>query len=64
MIEPTETETLQTLDRFISIMEELNKLANKTPQMLRDAPQTTPVSRLDELTAARHPILRWQPEER
>ncbi len=63
MIEPTETETPETLDRFASIMEELNELASSAPEVLKNAPERTPVSRLDELTAARRPILSWQPEE-
>ena len=60
MIEPTETESRETLDRFADILEELNRKAQSEPAALTNAPVTTPVSRLDELAAARTPILSWQ----
>lgn len=60
MIEPTETESRETLDRFGDILEELNRKAAAEPTALTNAPVTTPVSRLDELAAARTPILSWQ----
>jgi glycine dehydrogenase subunit 2 len=60
MIEPTETESLETLDRFVAIMHELAERARSDPDSLRAAPRTTPVGRLDEATAARQPDLRWQ----
>ena len=60
MIEPTETESRETLDRFADILEELNRKAQSEPEALANAPVTTPVSRLDELAAARTPILSWQ----
>ena len=63
MIEPTETESPETLDRFASVMEELNRKSMEDPESLKTAPETTPVSRLDELTAARHPVLSWPKEE-
>ena len=59
MIEPTESVTLELLDTFVAIMKELAKLAKTEPQQLRAAPSTTPVGRLDETKAARHPVLRW-----
>jgi glycine dehydrogenase subunit 2 len=62
MIEPTETETLETLDRFVSIMSGLAEQARTDPDALRAAPVTTPVGRLDEATAARQPDLRWLPD--
>jgi len=60
MIEPTETESKETLDRFISAMIEIANLAKERPQALKDAPKTTPVKRLDEAKAAREPKLRWE----
>ncbi len=53
MIEPTETETKETLDRFCDTMIELAKIAKENPQILKEAPQTTPVGRLDEVKAAK-----------
>jgi glycine dehydrogenase subunit 2 len=57
MIEPTETETKETLDTFVEALEEIRKLAQENPQALHDSPLSTPLSRLDETQAARHPIL-------
>ena len=59
MIEPTETETLDRLDHFASSMERIAAEAADTPQLLHDAPLTTPVSRLDEGRAARELKLTW-----
>lgn len=59
MIEPTETESRQTLDRFIEVMIEIAKLAETNPQAIKDAPQNMPVKRLDETKAARDLNLRW-----
>ncbi|MDD5019124.1 MAG: aminomethyl-transferring glycine dehydrogenase subunit GcvPB [Candidatus Omnitrophica bacterium] len=53
MIEPTETESKETLDRFIDVMVRAAKLARENPQALKTAPLTTPVARLDETKAAR-----------
>jgi glycine dehydrogenase subunit 2 len=58
MIEPTETESLETLDRFVEVMLEIAERAATAPDQLRQAPGTTPVGRLDEATAARRPDLR------
>lgn len=57
MIEPTETETLETLDRFIEAMREAARLAETDPERLRRAPETTPVSRLDEAKGARELVV-------
>lgn len=57
MIEPTETESKETLDRFIEIMLKIAQEAQSNPDVLHDAPHDTPVSRLDEVAAARNPIL-------
>jgi glycine dehydrogenase subunit 2 len=58
MIEPTETESLETLDRFAEVMLAIAERAAKDPAALKRAPETTPVGRLDEAGAARRPDLR------
>jgi glycine dehydrogenase subunit 2 len=58
LIEPTETETRETLDRFAEAMAEIVHEAREDPVIARGAPCTSPVRRLDETAAARHPILR------
>ena len=58
MIEPTETESKETLDGFIEIMRHIAAEAISDPESLKNAPHTTPVRRLDETTAARQPILK------
>ena len=60
MIEPTETESKETLDGFIEIMKHIAAEAISDPESLKTAPHTTPVRRLDETTAARQPILRYR----
>ncbi len=60
MIEPTETESKATLDRFIAVMREIARDAAEHPELLHDAPHSTPVRRVDEVTAARKPVLRWR----
>jgi glycine dehydrogenase subunit 2 len=62
MIEPTETESKETLDEFINVMIQIAKEAEETPEIVQDAPHNTVVSRLDEVTAARKPILRYTKE--
>ena len=59
MIEPTETESKETLDGFIEIMRHIADEAISDPESLKTAPHTTPVRRLDETTAARQPVLRY-----
>ena len=61
MIEPTETESRETLDEFVAVMTELADLAEHDPEQLRRAPVTTPVRRLDETRAARQLVARWTP---
>jgi len=58
MIEPTETESLETLDRFVEVMHGIAETAATDPEAIRRAPVTTPVGRLDEAAAARRPDLR------
>lgn len=58
MIEPTETESKETLDRFVEILREIQREIDKDPSILLNAPHTTPVARMDEVRAARQPDLR------
>jgi len=58
MIEPTETETKETLDEFADAVEEILAEAELAPEIARDAPYTTPVRRLDEVRATRRPVVR------
>jgi glycine dehydrogenase subunit 2 len=60
MIEPTETESKETLDGFIAAMKEIAREAREDPDLVRTAPHTTELTRLDEVTAARQPNLRWR----
>jgi glycine dehydrogenase subunit 2 len=59
MIEPTETESRETLDRFADTLIYIAKEAQQDPDKVRNAPYTTVVSRLDEVKAARNPVLKW-----
>jgi glycine dehydrogenase subunit 2 len=61
MIEPTESEAKETLDQFIEAMIQIAKEARSDPQLLKEAPHGTKVSRLDEVLANRKPKLRWKP---
>jgi glycine dehydrogenase subunit 2 len=61
MIEPTESESLEGLDRFVEALLAIEREAREQPELLREAPHRTPRSRLDETRAARRPVLRWQP---
>jgi glycine dehydrogenase subunit 2 len=61
MIEPTETESKETLDEFAAALIQIAKEAQENPEIVKAAPHTTPVGRLDETRAARHPELRWKP---
>ncbi|MEH7300523.1 aminomethyl-transferring glycine dehydrogenase subunit GcvPB [Neobacillus drentensis] len=60
MIEPTETESKETLDSFIDIMIQIAKEAEVNPEIVQEAPHTTVVGRMDETTAARKPVLKYQ----
>ncbi|MGM0602884.1 MAG: aminomethyl-transferring glycine dehydrogenase subunit GcvPB [Bacillota bacterium] len=59
MIEPTETENIRTLDRFVDTMLTIAREIKEDPEMVRNAPHTTVVRKLDETKAAREPNLRW-----
>jgi len=60
MIEPTETETKETLDAFVEALLAIAEEARTDPAKLRQAPHRTRLARLDETRAARRPVLRWQ----
>jgi glycine dehydrogenase subunit 2 len=64
MIEPTESESREELDAFIAAMREIDAEARRDAELVRNAPYTTPVRRLDEVAAARKPVLRWTPSDR
>ncbi len=59
MVEPTETESKETLDEFVRALETIDKEIHEDPKKVLDAPHTTPISRIDEVTAARQPNLRY-----
>ena len=62
MIEPTETESKETLDQFVAAMQAIAREAQETPDLVRSAPHKPVLSRLDETRAARQPVLRWKPK--
>ena len=62
MIEPTESEPKEECDLFIDAMRAIAEEAATNPELVKTAPHSTRVGRLDEVTAARKPILRWQPK--
>ncbi|MCI0804037.1 MAG: aminomethyl-transferring glycine dehydrogenase subunit GcvPB [Chloroflexi bacterium] len=62
MIEPTESESKETLDHFIAVMRQIDDEVDSAPELIHDAPHDLPVTRLDEATAARRPVLRWSAE--
>jgi glycine dehydrogenase subunit 2 len=61
MVEPTETESKETIDEVAALLIKLRRAVDSDPQSLRDAPLHTPVRRLDEVSAARKPILKYVP---
>ena len=60
MIEPTETESKETIDAFIDVMHKIAKEAEEDPARLTGAPHSTPISRPDETRAAREPKLKYE----
>ncbi|MDQ6746777.1 MAG: aminomethyl-transferring glycine dehydrogenase subunit GcvPB, partial [Candidatus Dormibacteraeota bacterium] len=60
MVEPTETESRETLDAFVAAMDRIWEEVQRDPDSVRSAPHETPVSRLDEVRAARQPRLTWR----
>jgi glycine dehydrogenase subunit 2 len=64
LIEPTESVGRQEIQQFVEAMREIAREAQEDPDLVRNAPHTTRIGRLDEAAAARKPVLRWKPEER
>ena len=62
MIEPTESESVEELDLFVEAMRSIAEEVEQSPELVKTAPHSTRVSRLDEVQAARKPILRWRPQ--
>jgi glycine dehydrogenase subunit 2 len=60
MIEPTETESLETLDEFVAVMQTIAREAETNPELVTSAPHITPVRRLDESAAARNLDVNYQ----
>ncbi|MDO4539766.1 MAG: aminomethyl-transferring glycine dehydrogenase subunit GcvPB [Syntrophomonadaceae bacterium] len=63
MLEPTETESRERLDEFIAVMKNIAREAKETPDIVHAAPTRTIIGRVDEVTAARHPVLSYQEEK-
>jgi glycine dehydrogenase subunit 2 len=61
MIEPTESESIEECDLFVDAMRSIADEAASTPELVKTAPHSTRVGRLDEVAAARKPVLRWKP---
>ncbi len=59
MIEPTDTESRETLDRFVEVMKQIDRECRENPEMILDAPHTTPIKKVDEVRAARNPDLNF-----
>jgi glycine dehydrogenase subunit 2 len=62
MIEPTESESLEELDLFVDALRAIAAEVEETPELVKSAPHSTRVGRMDEVAAARRPVLRWRPE--
>lgn len=60
MVEPTETESKETLDEFVAALKQIAKEAKENPEILKEAPHNTPVRRIDETKAARNPVLKYE----
>jgi glycine dehydrogenase subunit 2 len=61
MVEPTESEGIEELDRFVEAMQAIALESEQNPDLVKKAPHTSPRSRFDEASAARKPVLRWTP---
>jgi glycine dehydrogenase subunit 2 len=60
MIEPTENESKETIDGFIGVMRQIAQEAKDDPETVKSAPHTTPIGRVDDVLAAKHPIVTWR----
>lgn len=63
MIEPTESESLEELQLFVDAMKSIAREVQEDPNLVKTAPHSTRISRLDETGAARKPVLRWKPAQ-
>ncbi len=63
MIEPTETETLETLDAFAEAMIKIAQEVESDPELVRSAPHNAPIGRLDDTKAVKEPVVRWKPKD-
>ena len=59
MIEPTENESKDTIDGFIEVMRRIAKEAVECPEDVKSAPHNTPIGRVDDVLAAKHPVVTW-----
>ncbi|MBQ2497859.1 MAG: aminomethyl-transferring glycine dehydrogenase subunit GcvPB, partial [Prevotella sp.] len=59
-IEPTENESKETLDSFIAVMRCIAEEAKNDPELVKTAPHNTPIGRVDDVLAAKHPIVTWR----
>jgi glycine dehydrogenase subunit 2 len=60
MVEPTENESKETLDGFIDVMRKIAEEAKNDPEMVKSAPHTTPIGRVDDVLAAKHPVTTYR----
>ena len=60
MIEPTENESKETLDSFIAVMRRIAEEAKTDPDTVKTAPHTTPIGRVDDVLAAKHPVVTYK----
>ncbi len=60
MIEPTENESKETIDGFISVMRQIAQEAKENPELVKTAPHNTPIGRVDDVLAAKHPVVTWR----
>jgi glycine dehydrogenase subunit 2 len=60
MIEPTENESKETLDGFIAVMRKIAEEAKTDPELVKSAPHDTPIGRVDDVLAAKHPVVTYR----
>ena len=60
MIEPTENESKDTIDGFIAVMKKIAEEAKTNPDIVKSAPHNTPIGRLDDVLAAKHPVVTYK----
>jgi glycine dehydrogenase subunit 2 len=60
MIEPTENESKETIDGFIQVMRQIAEEAKNDPELVKSAPHLTPIGRVDDVLAAKHPIVTYK----